>query len=72
MARRFTQVSQVFVNIANPLTPVRSEEMSQKRWRSMASLAANLFGGGMSAPLAIAGKGASARTARQLVMRLAG
>ena len=51
MARRFTQVSQVFVNIAYPLAPVRPEEMSQQRWRLVASLAANLFGGGMSAPL---------------------
>jgi predicted Zn-dependent peptidase len=51
MARRFTQVSQVFLNIAYPLAPARREEMSQQRWRLAASLAANLFGGGMSAPL---------------------
>ena len=51
MARRFTQVSQVFLNIAYPLAPARQEEMSQQRWRLTAALAANLFGGGMSAPL---------------------
>jgi predicted Zn-dependent peptidase len=51
MARRFSQVSQVFLNIAYPLAPARQEEMSQQRWRLAASLAANLFGGGMSAPL---------------------
>jgi predicted Zn-dependent peptidase len=51
MARRFTQVSQVFLNIAYPLAPARPEEMSQPRWRLAAALAANLFGGGMSAPL---------------------
>lgn len=51
MARRFTQVSQVFLNIAYPLAPARQDEMSQQRWRLAASLAANLFGGGMSAPL---------------------
>lgn len=51
MARRFTQVSQVFLNMAYPLAPARQEEMSQQRWRLAATLAANLFGGGMSAPL---------------------
>jgi len=51
MARRFTQVSQVFLNIAFPLAPARQDEMSQQRWRIAATLAANLFGGGMSAPL---------------------
>ncbi|MDM0033710.1 pitrilysin family protein [Variovorax sp. J22P271] len=51
MARRFTQVSQVFLNIAYPLAPARPQEMSQQRWRLAAALAANLFGGGMSAPL---------------------
>ena len=50
VARRFTQVSQVFLNIAYPLAPA-GQEMSQQRWRLAASLAANLFGGGMSAPL---------------------
>ena len=51
LARRFTQVSQVFVNVAYPLAPGRPEDMPQQRWRLAASLAANLFGGGMSAPL---------------------
>jgi predicted Zn-dependent peptidase len=51
MGRRFTQVSQVFLNIAYPLAPARPQEMSQQRWRLAATLAANLFGGGMSAPL---------------------
>jgi predicted Zn-dependent peptidase len=51
VARRFAQVSQVFLNIAYPLSPVRDEEIPQQRWRLAASLAANLFGGGMSAPL---------------------
>jgi predicted Zn-dependent peptidase len=51
LARRFTQVSQVFMNIAYPLAPALQEEMSQQRWRLAATLAANLFGGGMSAPL---------------------
>ena len=51
LARRFTQVSQVYLNIAYPLAPTRPDEMSQQRWRLAASLATNLFGGGMSAPL---------------------
>lgn len=51
LAQRFTQVSQVFVNMAYPLAPAQPEEMSQQRWRLAAALAANLFGGGMSAPL---------------------
>jgi predicted Zn-dependent peptidase len=51
LARRFTQVSQVFLNMAFPLAPARPDEMPQQRWRLAASLAANLFGGGMSAPL---------------------
>ncbi len=51
LARRFTRVSQVFLNIAYPLVPSRPEAMSQQRWRIAAALAANLFGGGMSAPL---------------------
>ena len=50
-ARRFTQVSQVFLHIAYPLAPARQEEIAQQRWRLAAALAANLFGGGMSAPL---------------------
>ncbi|CAN5887160.1 pitrilysin family protein [soil metagenome] len=51
MAQRFTQVSQVFLNIAYPLVPARLEELPQQRWRLAASLAAHVFGGGMSAPL---------------------
>ena len=51
LARRFTQVSQAFLNIAFPLTPARPDDMPQQRWRLAASLAANLFGGGMSSPL---------------------
>ena len=49
--KRFTQVSQVFLNIAYPLAPAKPEEMSQQRWRLAAAVAANLFGGGMSSPL---------------------
>ena len=51
LARRFTQVSQVFVNMAYPLAPVEPREMSRQRWRLAAAVAANLFGGGMSSPL---------------------
>ena len=51
LTRRFTQVSQVFLNIAYPVAPARPDAMPQQRWRLAASLAANLFGGGMSAPL---------------------
>jgi len=51
MGRRFSQVSQVFVNLAYPLAPARAEELQQQRWRVAASLSAILFGGGMSAPL---------------------
>mgnify|MGYP003575562667 FL=1 len=50
-ARRFPQVSQVFLNVAYPVTPRRQEQMLQQRWRIAASLAANLFGEGMSSPL---------------------
>ncbi|RYZ12410.1 MAG: insulinase family protein [Comamonadaceae bacterium] len=50
-AKRFTQVSQVFLNIAYPLAPTQARELSRPRWRVAAALAANLFGGGMSAPL---------------------
>ena len=50
VARRFTQVSQVFLNIAYPLPP-SGPDMPPQRWRLAAALAANLFGGGMSAPL---------------------
>ncbi|WP_053843134.1 M16 family metallopeptidase [Paracidovorax avenae] len=55
VARRFTQVSQVFLNIAYPLGPSGPEGMGTgtppQRWRLAAALAANLFGGGMSSPL---------------------
>jgi len=51
VARRFTQVSQVFLNIAYPLAPPEQEVPSPQRWRLAAALAANLFGGGMSSPL---------------------
>ncbi len=51
LARRFAQVSQVFLNIAYPLAPVQPDGMPQQRWRLAAALAANLFGGGMSSPL---------------------
>jgi predicted Zn-dependent peptidase len=50
LGRRFTQVSQVFLNLAYPLAPAVHENMAQQRWRLAASVAANLFGGGMSAP----------------------
>jgi predicted Zn-dependent peptidase len=51
MGRRFSQVSQVFVNLAYPLAPAQAGQMQQQRWRVAASVAAILFGGGMSAPL---------------------
>jgi predicted Zn-dependent peptidase len=51
LARRFTQVSQVFVNIAYPVVPVQPEAMPAQRWRLAAAVAANLFGSGMSSPL---------------------
>jgi len=51
LTRLFTQVSQVFLNLAYPVAPARPDAMPQQRWRLAASLAANLFGGGMSAPL---------------------
>lgn len=51
LARRFTQVSQVFVNIAYPVAPTQADAMAQQRWRLAAAVAANLFGGGMSSPL---------------------
>lgn len=50
VARRFTQVSQVFLNIAYPLMPMSADGMPSRRLRLAAALAANLFGGGMSAP----------------------
>ena len=51
VARRFAQVSQVFLNIAYPLMPTGTDGMPSQRLRLTAALAANLFGGGMSAPL---------------------
>jgi len=51
VARRFTQVSQVFLNIAYPLMPTGPDGMPSQRLRLTAALAANMFGGGMSAPL---------------------
>lgn len=50
VGRRFSQVSQVFLNIAYPIAPAPGEDLQQQRWRVAASLAAILFGGGMSAP----------------------
>ncbi|WP_017762252.1 M16 family metallopeptidase [Pseudacidovorax intermedius] len=51
LARRFTQVSQVFVNIAYPIAPSDPQAVAQTRWRLTAQLAANLLGSGMSSPL---------------------
>ncbi|MGJ7484795.1 M16 family metallopeptidase [Variovorax sp. LT2P21] len=51
LAQRFTQVSQVFLNMAYPLVPARPDAMPQQRWRLAASLAASVFGEGMSSPL---------------------
>jgi predicted Zn-dependent peptidase len=51
LARRFTQVSQVFVNIGYPVVPAQPDAMPAQRWRLAAAVAANLFGSGMSSPL---------------------
>ncbi|HEY8356619.1 MAG TPA: pitrilysin family protein [Ramlibacter sp.] len=51
VGQRFSQVSQVFLNVAYPLAPPAADQMAQQRWRLVASVAAILFGGGMSAPL---------------------
>lgn len=51
VGRRFSRVSQVFLNLAYPVAPPGDEEMTQMRWRIAASLATILFGGGMSSPL---------------------
>ncbi|MFC7207288.1 M16 family metallopeptidase [Comamonas endophytica] len=51
VARRFTQVSQVFLNIAYPLPLAGADDAPPQRWRLAGSIAANLFGGGMSSPL---------------------
>lgn len=48
MGRRFSQVSQVFVNLAYPVAPLG--DAADPRWRAAGSLASMLFGGGMSAP----------------------
>ncbi|MEJ8840242.1 M16 family metallopeptidase [Ramlibacter sp. AN1133] len=50
VGRRFSRVSQVFLNLAYPVAPPQGEGMTQQRWRLAASLASILFGGGMSAP----------------------
>ena len=50
IGRRFSQVSQVFLNLAWPLAPAQPDTMRDPRWRLAASAAAILFGGGMSAP----------------------
>lgn len=51
LAQRFSQVSQVFVNIAYPVAPIAPQEGAAQRARLAASLAAHLFGEGMSSPL---------------------
>jgi predicted Zn-dependent peptidase len=51
MGKRFTQVSQVFVNLSYPVVPLDVDAILQQRWRVAASLASTLFGGGMSSPL---------------------
>ncbi|MEJ5992713.1 pitrilysin family protein [Ramlibacter sp. PS3R-8] len=51
MGKRFTQVSQVFVNLSYPVAPALADEIGQQRWRVAGSLASTLFGGGMSSPL---------------------
>jgi predicted Zn-dependent peptidase len=50
LGRPFRQVSQVFLNIAYPVAPSAAQQMHEPRWRLVASVAAVLFGGGMSAP----------------------
>lgn len=52
VGKRFSQVSQVFVNLAWPLQPADPGELPRQRWRLAASVASMLLGGGMSAPLA--------------------
>ncbi len=51
MGQRFSQVSQVFLNMGYPLAPANSVQMQDPRWRLAGSVASILFGGGMSAPL---------------------
>jgi len=50
IGQRFAGVSQVFVNMAWPVTPPPGQQAQDQRWRLAGSLAALLFGGGMSAP----------------------
>ena len=50
VGERFSQVSQVFVNLAWPIVPPPGETLQDRRWRLAASVAATLFGGGMSSP----------------------
>ena len=51
LGRRFTQVSQVFVNLAYPLVPPAEPAGVPPRWRLATGLAAHVFGEGMSSPL---------------------
>jgi predicted Zn-dependent peptidase len=51
MGKRFSRVSQSFVNLAYPLAPVDAAQLPDQRWRLAAAVAAILFGGGMSSPL---------------------
>jgi predicted Zn-dependent peptidase len=50
LGRPFRQVSQVFLNIAYPVAPPTARQLDEPRWRLVASVAATVFGGGMSAP----------------------
>jgi predicted Zn-dependent peptidase len=50
LGRPFRQVSQVFLNIAYPVAPPTARQLDEPRWRLVASVAAMVFGGGMSAP----------------------
>ncbi len=50
VGERFSQVSQVFVNLAWTVLPPPGESFQDRRWRLAASVAATLFGGGMSSP----------------------
>lgn len=50
IGERFSQISQVFVNLAWPVTPPAGERWQDLRWRLAAAAAATLFGGGMSSP----------------------
>jgi predicted Zn-dependent peptidase len=50
VGERFSQVSQVFLNLAWPVAPPPGTTLQDPRWRLAASVAATLFGGGMSSP----------------------